>query len=142
MRGNLEMGQFLYISYVAAICIWHMHMAYAYGICIWHMHMQETQNAEKYSLGNESGLGGPVLAQIWSESIPAGSRKPLKPLAGSKTAIKKSKNIKNNNFHDFPHFPIFSYMGALLTPDGPPWAAYVMKLESTFFIEQHLHQLL
>ena len=107
----------MHMTYAYDICIWHMHMTYAHGICKWHMHMQETQNAEKYSFGNESGLGGPVWAQIWSESIPAESRKPLKPFAGSKTAIKKSKIPKIPKIRKSENFLIFPiwepYMGAL-----------------------------
>ena len=104
MRMPYSYGIYICNMHMAyAYAIWHMHMAY--GICIWHMHMQETQNAEKYSFGNESGLGGPVLAQIWSESIPAGSRKPLKPLAGPKMGIIKKK--QNPNSQVFPIFPIF-----------------------------------
>ena len=93
--------------------------------------MQETQNAEKYSFGNESGLGGPVWAQIWSESILAESRKPLKPLAGSKTAIKKTKNPKIPEIRKSENFRIFHIKLPMDRPGQLAWLEWPGWLEIT-----------
>ena len=119
-------------------CRMHMHMPYAYGICICHMHMpyayaicicKNSQNAEKCSFGNELGLGGSVWAEIWSESIPAGSRKPLKPFAGPITAEKNQKYQKSQKSY-FPYFPCLGSCAGVIefllgggAPYFPEWCA-------------------